>query len=476
MKKDLGFFEQTENLLFVTKQELALALYSGCYIDPRLINDTDISAPLSVELDPMNIYEGVFPSILLEKVSPESKFEYPVGIRISSLEKTIPIMEKVRRLENRVIPLQSFESIIFQNSENETDFLETSGQFIISNSARSLKREIDPSPFVGFESITASQDSAPSDLGVDTERFELLERCASGVLAVSAARRTASIGGQFLIDLIPGKRRVDFAKAFGSILTAVVDHRRAFPAKPSDIVGSIFQSWANVFLMVSEEAVSSRDILKTCIEATKSIQITKSDLRRILDGMTLIDDYLTSKTAFTPVDNTTPISEFDSLIFCLTLALMRPETKDLLDWDYQNHMASEPEFIAAAYLTGLLMPRRKHKLLRDEVVESILIANQISSMKKGLDHLDISIGKLIEVKTNDVLSIKIEGQLISKPYGSSWNIKKNTDQDPTPKGITKVEDSDSNHKLLIHGPLNDYEIKIVGGNLTVWEKGSKSSD
>jgi hypothetical protein len=474
MKKDLGLFEQTENLLFVTKQELAIALYSGCYIDPRIINETAISVPLSVELDPMNIYEGAFPAILLEKASSDSKFEYPIGIRISSLEKTILITDKVRRLENRVIPLQSFESIVFQSVEDETDFLETSGQFIFSNGAKSLKREIDPNPFIGYAMSATSRELAPSDLDVDAERFELLERCASGILAVSAARRTASIGGQFLIDLIPGKRRVDFTKSFGSMLTAVVDHRRAYLAKSSDSIGSIFQSWANVFLMVSEEAISPRDILKTCIEATKSIQIAKSDLRRLLEEMSLIDDYLTSKTAFTPVDSKAPISEFDSLVFCLTLSLMRPDTKDLLDWEYQNHMASEPEFIAAAYLTGLLKPRRKHTLLRDEVVESILIANQISSMKKGLDHLDISIGKSIEVKTNDVLSIKIENQMIAKPYGSSWNIKKTTDQDPTPKENAKLQDLNSVRKLLIEGPIDDYVIKIVDGKLSVWAKASKN--
>jgi hypothetical protein len=473
MKKDLGMFEEPAYLLFVTKQELALALYSGCYVDPRLINEAEISAPLSVELDPMNVYEGVFPTILLERTSSDSKFDYPIGIRISPPEKTIPISDKVRRLENRVISLQAFDSIVFQSAENETDFLETSGQFVISNIAKSIKRVIDPNPFIGTAVTITSQKLAPSDSGIDAERFELLERCASGILAVTSARRTASIGGQFLIDLIPGRRRADFTKIFGSLLTSVVDHRRAFPSKPSDTVGSIFQSWANVFLMVSEEAINPRDILKTCIEATKSIQIPKSDLGRILEEMAIIDDYLTSKTAFTPANSKTPTSEFDSLIFCLTLALMRPETKELLDWEYPNHMASESEFIAAAYLTGLLMPRRKHKLLRDEVVESVLIANQISSMKKGLDHLDISIGKSIEVKTNDVLSIKIENQLISKPYGSSWNIKKNTNQDPTPKGITRVQEAEPINKPIIDGPLHDYEITIIDGNLTVWAKTSK---
>lgn len=475
MKKDLGLFEQTEILLFATKQELAIALYSGCYIDPRLINNSDISVPLSVELDPMNVYEGLFPTALLEKTPSDSKFEYPIGIQISSREKTIPITNGIRKLENRIIPLQSFDAIVFQNAENEIDFLETSGQFIISDIAKSIKRVVDPNPFIGASIDTNSRKLSPSKGDIDVERFDLLERCASGILAATAARRTSSIGGQVLISLIPGTRKAEFAAQFGPLLAAVIDHRRAFPSKASDAIGSIFQSWANVFLMVSEEAINPRDILKTCIEATKTIQIPKGDLVRILEQMSLIDDCLTSKIEFTPIDGKNSLTDLDSLVFCLKLALMRTKTEELLEWEYPNHKASEPEFIAAAYLTGLLKPRRKQKHLRDDVIEIILIANQISSMKKGLDHLDISIGKSIEVKPNDVLVTRIDNQLISKPYGSSWNIKKNIDQDQTPKEIAKVRDADSNDKLVNKYPLSDYNLEIVDGILLVWSKTQKKS-
>jgi hypothetical protein len=475
MKKDLGLFEQTEILLFVTKQELAIALYSGCYIDPRLINDSDVSVPLSIDFDPMNVYEGQFPTVLLEKTFSDSKFEYPIGIRISSIEKTVPITIGVRKLENHIIALQSFDAIVFQNSENEIDFLETSGQFIISETAKSIKRIVDPNPFVGASIDTNARKLSPSKGDIDAERFDLLERCASGILAATAARRTSSIGGQVLISLIPGTRRAEFAKQFGPILTAVIDHRRSYSSKASDAVGSIFQSWANVFLMVPEEAINPREILQTCIEATKTVQIPKGDLVRILEQMSLIDDCLTSKIEFTPIDNKNPHTDLDSLIFCLKLALMRTKTEELLEWEYTNHKANEPEFIAAAYLTGLLKPRRKQKQLRDDVIENILIANQISSMKKGLDHLEIALGNSIEVKPNDVLVVKINDQLISKPYGSSWNIKKNNEQDLTPKEIPKPQDVGSNDKFAFNYSLSDYNIEIVDGILRGWPKVPKKS-
>lgn len=475
MKKDLGLFEQTEFLLFATKQELAIALYSGCYIDPRLINNSDISVPLSVELDPMNVYEGLFPTALLEKTPSDSKFEYPIGIQISSREKTIPITNGIRKLENRIIPLQSFDAIVFQNAENEIDFLETSGQFIISDIAKSIKRVVDPNPFIGASIDTNSRKLSPSKGDIDVERFDLLERCASGILAATAARRTSSIGGQVLISLIPGTRKAEFAAQFGPLLAAVIDHRRAFPSKASDAIGSIFQSWANVFLMVPEEAINPREILQTCIEATKTVQVPKGDLARILEQMSLFDDCLTSKIEFTPINNKNPHTDFDSLIFCLKLALMRTKTEELLEWEYPNHKANEPEFIAAAYLTGLLKPRRKQKQLRDDVIENILIANQISSMKKGLDHLEVAIGKSIEVKPNDVLVVKIDNQLIAKPYGSSWNVKKNIEQDQTPKEIPKPRDADSNDKLVSMYSLSDYNLEIVDGILKVWPKAPKKS-
>lgn len=475
MKKDLGLFERAENLLFITKQELTLALTSGCYIDPRLINESEISASISAELDPMNVYEGLFPIALLERTHSASKFEYPIGVQISPLEKTTPITGGARKLENRIIPLQSFDAIIFQSAENEIDFLQTSGQFIISDIAKSIKRVVDPSPFVGaLIDINASKLS-PNKGDIDAERFDLLERCASGILAATAARRTSVVGGQVLISLIPGTRRAEFAQQFGPILTAVIDHRRSYSSKASDAVGSIFQSWANVFLMVPEEAINPREILQTCIEATKTVQVPKGDLARILEQMSLIDDCLTSKIEFTPIDNKNPHTDFDSLIFCLKLALMRTKTEELLEWEYTNHKANEPEFIAAAYLTGLLKPRRKQKQLRDDVIENILIANQISSMKKGLDHLEVAIGKSIEVKPNDVLVVKIDNQLIAKPYGSSWNIKKNTEQDQTPKEIPKPQDADSNDKLVNKYSLSDYNIEIVDGILRVWPKVPKKS-
>ena len=149
---------------------------------------------------------------------------------------------------------------------------------------------------------------------------------------------------------------------------------------------------------------------------------------------------------------------------------MRTKTEELLEWEYPNHKANEPEFIAAAYLTGLLKPRRKQKQLRDDVIESILIANQISSMKKGLDHLEVALGNSIEVKPNDVLVVKINNQLIAKPYGSSWNIKKNTEQDLTPKEIPKPQDVDSNDKLVIKYSLSDYNVEIVDGILVLRPK------
>jgi hypothetical protein len=227
--------------------------------------------------------------------------------------------------------------------------------------------------------------------------------------------------------------------------------------------------------MTPEEAINSQEILQTCTEATKTVQIPKGDLAGILEQMSLIDDCLTSKIEFTPFDNKNPNTDFDSLIFCLKLALMRTKTEDLLEWEYSKHKANESEFIAAAYLTGLLKPRRMQKRLRDDVIENILISNQISSMKKGLDHLEVAIGKSIEVKPNDVLVVKIDNQLIAKPYGSSWNIKKNTEQDLTPKEIPKPQDADSNDKLVNKYSLSDYNIEIVDGILRVWPKVPRKS-
>jgi hypothetical protein len=476
VKNDLGLFDQTEYLLFLTKQELALSLFSGCYIDPRLTGETEISVPISVGLDPMNVYEGVFPTVLLEKISPDSNFGYPIGVRISPQETITPTLAQVGKLQHQLIPFESFESIVFKSVEDEIDFKETCGQFIITNNARAIKRVVDPAPFVGFPTDIPSPKLDLGEMDEDPQRFEDLERCASAILAVSSARRKSAVGGQVLIDLIPGRKRPDCLKHFGPILTALIDHRRGTTSSTADTVGSIFQAWANVFLMVPEEAINSRDILKTCIEATKSVQISKTVLAEITEAMSFIDDYLSSKSAFTPFGIKAPRSELDSLIASLTLALMRPATEELLDWDYQEHMASEPEFIAAAYLTGLLLPRRKHKKLRDEVVETVLISNQISSMKRGFHHLDVSNDISIEVKPNDVLSVKIDGRVISKPYGSSWNIKKNAEQDASLPTTVKPRDNERVRKQVLRGQMSNYEIEITDGILTVWARTVKKAD
>lgn len=476
MKNDLGLFDQVEYLLFVTKQELTLALYSGCYIDPRLICETEISVPISVGLDPMNVYEGVFPTILLEKTASDSNFGYPIGIRISQHEKIVASMAQFVRLENQLIPLDSFDSILFKCEDDEKDFIETCGQFIISNKAKAIRRIIDSDPFVGFSADISSPKLDLGEISSDPQQFELLERCASAILAVSSARRTSSVGGQVLMDLIPGRRRADFTKQFGSVLTAVVDHRRGAPSTPSDPAGSVFQAWANVFLMVPEEAINSRDILETCIDALGSVQISKVDLAELTGAMSSIDDYLTSKSAFTPFDIKAPRSEIKSLISTLTLALMRPVTQELLDWEYQEHMAREHEFIAAAYLTGLLLPRRKHKQLRDEVVETVLIKNQISSMKRGFQHLDISNDTSVVVQPNDGKNVKVDGQIISKPYGSSWNIKKTIEPNAPLLPTTKPQETNLIRKQVLKGPLNNYDIEIIDGNLTIWARTEKSDD
>jgi hypothetical protein len=71
--------------------------------------------------------------------------------------------------------------------------------------------------------------------------------------------------------------------------------------------------------------------------------------------------------------------------------------------------------------------------------------------------------------------VKIDNEFIAKPYGSSWNIKKNTEQDQTPKEIPKPQEADSNDKLVNKYSLSDYNIEIVDGILRVWPKVPKKS-
>ena len=461
--KDLFNFQDAVRTLFVSKQELTSALYSGCYIDPRLLNDEDYSLPLRTGLDPMFVYDGSFPKLLLDDDLFTSS-DYPVGIRISSKEKATRITDSVQKLSNQVIPIQSFISLVFRDAESERDFMETSGQFLTSSLAKSVPHTVDPGFFIGSELAPSQLSVAISEPSGSSNDFDLLERCASGILAACSARRTAQTGGQFISDLLPGLRRQEL----GSLLTGVMDHRMAITSKSKNSVVSVIRAWSNVFSMVPEEERNSREILKTCIDATKNVDISKNDEKQIVDGISAIDGFLTSKVRFQPFAPHERQSEIESLICCLTLALMRLDTIDLLEWEYANHFATEPEFIAAAYLTGLLKPRRKHKILKDDVLETILIELQISSMEKSQNHLYVKIGLKFEVI--DVQNIKIGDQTISKPYGASWNLKKPKDNDPTPTANIRESTLQKPVEALFKIPLADCELEIIDGVITVWPK------
>ena len=463
MKNQLSFSDDVARTLFVSKQELTSALYSSCYIDPRLLNEEDHSLPLRNGLDPMFVYEDSFPKLLLEDKAFKSS-DYPIGIRISSEEKVTRVTNNVQKLLNRVIPIQSFTSLVFRDAESENDFIETSGQFLTSFLAKSIPHTVDPGLFVGSELTPLQLDAAVSETSVSSDDFALLERCASGILAACSARRTAQIGGHFISDLLPGLRRQEL----GSLLTGVMDHRKANSSKSKDPVVLAMRAWSNVFSLVPEAERNSRQILKTCIDAIKNVDISKDDQKRIIDGISAIDGFLTSKVRFQPFSTQELRSEVQSLVSCLTLALMRPDTIELLEWDYSNHFATEPEFIAAAYLTGLLTPRRKHKILRDEVLEKILIELQISSIQKSQNHLWTKMGLKFEVR--DVQNIKIDDQTISKPYGATWNLKKIYEDDPTPKAITRESAPQKPVKALFKISLAECVLEIKDGVVTILPK------
>ena len=466
MNDRLNFSEDLVRTLFVSKQELTSALYSSCFIDPRLLDEEEHSLPLRNGLDPMFVYEDSFPKLLLEDNASKPS-DYPIGIRISAKEKITRITNNVQKLLNQVIPIQSFTSLVFRDAESENDFSETSGQFLTSSLAKSVPHTIDPSLFVGSELKPSQLGTAVLESSVSSDDFDLLERCASGILAACSARRTAQIGGQFISDLLPGLRR----QKLGSLLDGVMDHRMANTSKSKDSVVLVMRAWSNVFSMVPEAERNSRQILKTCIDATKNVELSKDDQKKIIDGISSIDGFLTSKVRFQPFSSQERRSEIQSLVSCLTLALMRLETIDLLEWDYSNHFATEPEFIAAAYLTGLLTPRRKHKILRDEVLETILIELQISSMQKSQNHLWNKMGLKFEVR--DVLNIRIGDQAISKPYGATWNLKNPKEDDPTPKEITRDPVPQKQEKFLFKISAADCELEFKDGVFTVWPKGNR---
>ena len=466
MNNRLNFSEDLVRTLFVSKQELTSALYSSCYIDPRLLNDEDHSPPLRNGFDPMFVYEDSFPKLLLEDNISKSS-NYPIGIRISSKEKVTQITNNVQQLLNRVIPIQSFTSLVFRDVESENDFIETSGQFLTTSLANSVPHIIDPGLFVGSELTPSQFGPAVLEPSASSDDFDQLERCASGILAACSARRTAQIGGQFVSDLLPGLRR----QKLGSLLDGIMDHRMANTSKSKDPVVLVMQAWSNVFSMVPEAERNPRQILKTCIDATGNVGLSKDDQKKIIDGISSIDGFLTSKVRFKPFPFQERRSEIQSLVNCLTLALMRPDTEELLEWDYSNHFATEPEFIAAAYLTGLLTPRRKHKILRDEVLETILIELQISSMQKSQNHLWNKMGLKFEVR--DVQNIKIDNQTISKPYGATWNLKKIYEDDPTPKEITRDPVPQKQEKYLFRISAADCELEFKDGVFTLWPKGNR---
>lgn len=463
MRNQLNYSEDLVHTLFMNKQELIATLYSSCFIDPRLLNDEYHSLPLRNGLDPMFIYEGSFPKLLLEGNSFNSS-DYPIGIKISSKEKVTQISNNVQKLSNRVIPIQSFTSLVFRDAESENDFIETSGQFLTSSLAKSIPHAVDPDLFLGSELTPSQLGEAVFEPSVSSDDFDLLERCASGILAACSARRTAQIGGQFISDLISGIKR----QAVGSLLTGILDHRMAIANKSKDSVVLVMRAWSNVFSMVPEAERNSRQILKTCIDATKNVDISKDDQKKVIDGISAIDGFLTSKVRFEPFPSQESRSDIQSLVNCLTIALMRLDTIDLLQWDYSNHFATEPEFIAAAYLTGLLTPRRKHKILRDEVLETVLIELQISSMEKSQNHLWVKTGLKFEVI--DVQNIKIGDQIISKPYGATWNLKKMSEDDSTPQAITRDSVLQKPVKALFEISLADCELEIKDGVITVWSK------
>jgi hypothetical protein len=200
------------------------------------------------------------------------------------------------------------------------------------------------------------------------------------------------------------------------------------------------------------------------------VELSKDDQKKVIDGISSIDGFLTSKVRFQPFPSQERRSEIQSLVNCLTLALMRPDTEELLEWDYSNHFATEPEFIAAAYLTGLLKPRRKHKILRDEVLETILIELQILSIGK-CNHLWIKTGLKFEIR--DVLNIRIGDQTISKPYGATWNLKNPKEDDPTPKEITRDPVPQKQEKYLFRISAADCELEFKDGVFTLWPKGNR---
>jgi hypothetical protein len=409
------------------------------------------------------VYRGTFPQILLQD---DVNHGYPIGIKIASTEKSVQIHENIHKLKRQLIPIKSFSSIVFQSIDCETDFMETCGQFLNFGSAKSVPRIVDPNAFTGFTLDQTILTDNKSDKHFGSNDFEMLERCASGILAVSAARRTASIGAQFLSELAPGLKRQQVQ--FGSLLNGVMDHRLDVSSKTKDAATLVIRAWANVFAVVPESQQNPRDILGTCIEAVKNIAIPKTEQKAIIDSISKIDDFLTSKIAFEPFQINSERNGIEALTNCLTLALMRPQTVDLLDWEYSSHFANEQEFITAAYLTGLLMPRRKHKVLRDEALEMLLVDIQISSIDKNLNYLYIKTGSPLEV--TDVLNIKIGGQSLAKPYGSSWNLKKTVEQDLTPKTIERPLVPEKEIKPLFSISLADCDLDIKDGKITIWPR------
>jgi len=121
---------------------------------------------------------------------------------------------------------------------------------------------------------------------------------------------------------------------------------------------------------------------------------------------------------FSPIpDRLMSLDDFD-VHAVANLLVMRPDLNTLVEWDYAEHRATERQYIAAAYLLGLLAPRFTYKPdFHPRALDDLMVPAVAEALGRNALVLPPIAITDFEID-NDKL--RLNGKHIEKTVGRSW--------------------------------------------------------